>query len=71
MLAADRMIDMGPGPGRKGGSIVFDGTTADLRQADTSPATTWAGASRWALASGAWSPIRPRASSSKARASTT
>lgn len=35
MLAADRMIDMGPGPGRKGGSIVFDGTTADLRQADT------------------------------------
>ncbi len=35
MLAADRMIDMGPGPGRKGGSIVFDGTAADLRQADT------------------------------------
>ena len=35
MLAADRMIDMGPGPGRKGGSIVFDGTTVDLRQADT------------------------------------
>ncbi|WP_348704793.1 excinuclease ABC subunit UvrA, partial [Acidovorax soli] len=35
MLAADRMIDMGPGPGRLGGQIVFDGTTADLRQADT------------------------------------
>ncbi|MFZ3124185.1 MAG: excinuclease ABC subunit A [Acidovorax sp.] len=35
MLAADRVIDMGPGPGRLGGQIVFDGTTADLRKADT------------------------------------
>jgi excinuclease ABC subunit A len=35
MLAADRVIDMGPGPGRLGGQIVFDGTTADLRNADT------------------------------------
>ena len=35
MLAADRMIDMGPGPGERGGQIVFDGTTADLRHADT------------------------------------
>ena len=35
MLAADRMIDMGPGPGAQGGQIVFDGTTAALRQADT------------------------------------
>ena len=35
MLAADRMIDMGPGPGQQGGQIVFDGTTADLRNADT------------------------------------
>ena len=35
MLAADRMIDMGPGPGSLGGQVVFDGTTADLRQADT------------------------------------
>ena len=35
MLAADRMIDMGPGPGSLGGQIVFDGTTADLRRADT------------------------------------
>jgi excinuclease ABC subunit A len=35
MLAADRMIDMGPGPGERGGSIVFDGSTADLRNADT------------------------------------
>ncbi|MEO7640847.1 MAG: excinuclease ABC subunit A, partial [Ramlibacter sp.] len=35
MLAADRMIDMGPGPGERGGQIVFDGTTQDLRSADT------------------------------------
>ena len=35
MMAADRMIDMGPGPGERGGHIVFDGSTADLRNADT------------------------------------
>ena len=35
MLAADRMIDMGPGPGSLGGQIVFDGSTGDLRKADT------------------------------------
>ena len=35
MLAADRMIDMGPGPGERGGQIVFDGSTEDLCRADT------------------------------------
>ncbi|WP_460563506.1 excinuclease ABC subunit UvrA [Hydrogenophaga aquatica] len=35
MLAADRVIDMGPGPGERGGSIVFDGTVDQLREADT------------------------------------
>ncbi|RRD65110.1 excinuclease ABC subunit A [Comamonadaceae bacterium OH2310_COT-174] len=35
MLAADRIIDMGPRPGSGGGRIVFDGTPAALRQADT------------------------------------
>ncbi|MFZ9297532.1 MAG: excinuclease ABC subunit UvrA [Hylemonella sp.] len=35
MLAADRMIDMGPGPGERGGQIVFDGSTEALKQADT------------------------------------
>ncbi len=35
MLAADRMIDMGPGPGEKGGHIVFDGSTEELKHADT------------------------------------
>ncbi|MEY5097678.1 MAG: hypothetical protein RJA36_397, partial [Pseudomonadota bacterium] len=35
MLCADRVIDMGPGPGERGGSIVFDGTVEQLSQADT------------------------------------
>jgi excinuclease ABC subunit A len=35
MLAADRLIDMGPGPGTQGGRIVFDGTPQAIRQADT------------------------------------
>ena len=35
MLAADRVVDMGPGPGERGGDIVFDGTPNQLRQADT------------------------------------
>ncbi len=35
MLAADRVIDMGPGPGERGGSIVFDGDTEALRNAET------------------------------------
>lgn len=35
MLAADRLIDMGPGPGERGGQIVFDGTPESIRKADT------------------------------------
>ena len=35
MLAADRVIDMGPAPGERGGQIVFDGTVSELRRADT------------------------------------
>lgn len=35
MLAADRVIDMGPGPGAKGGKIVFDGTTQELKKSRT------------------------------------
>jgi excinuclease ABC subunit A len=35
MLAADRLIDMGPGPGERGGQIVFDGTAEAIRSADT------------------------------------
>ncbi len=32
MLAADRIIDMGPGPGRAGGQVVFNGTPADAHR---------------------------------------
>ncbi|MBC5784775.1 excinuclease ABC subunit UvrA [Ramlibacter sp. USB13] len=35
MVAADRVIDMGPGPGEKGGEVVFDGTVSELRKAET------------------------------------
>ncbi len=35
MVAADRIIDMGPGPGERGGQIVFDGSVDELRLADT------------------------------------
>ncbi|MCK6429950.1 MAG: ATP-binding cassette domain-containing protein, partial [Burkholderiaceae bacterium] len=35
MLAADRMLDMGPGPGERGGSIVFNGTPNEIRRAAT------------------------------------
>ncbi|HYB50519.1 MAG TPA: excinuclease ABC subunit UvrA [Burkholderiaceae bacterium] len=35
MLAADRVLDLGPGPGERGGQIVFQGTPAQLQRADT------------------------------------
>ncbi|NRF50226.1 AAA family ATPase, partial [Pseudomonas stutzeri] len=35
MVAADRIIDIGPGPGERGGRIVFDGTPAQLRASPT------------------------------------
>jgi len=36
MLAADRILDMGPGPGEHGGRVVFEGEPAALaREADT------------------------------------
>ncbi len=35
MMAADRLIDMGPGPGERGGRVVFDGTPGQARGADT------------------------------------
>ena len=30
MLTADRILDLGPGPGERGGRVVFDGTPAEL-----------------------------------------
>ncbi|MGH8709066.1 MAG: excinuclease ABC subunit UvrA, partial [Burkholderiales bacterium] len=35
MHAADRILDMGPGPGERGGEIVFFGDPAELRKKDT------------------------------------
>ncbi|HCP78373.1 MAG TPA: excinuclease ABC subunit A, partial [Pusillimonas sp.] len=35
MVAADRIIDIGPGPGERGGQIIFDGNPDELRRADT------------------------------------
>jgi len=35
IIAADRLIDIGPGPGERGGQIIFDGTPDELRHADT------------------------------------
>ncbi|GAB4482282.1 MAG: excinuclease ABC subunit UvrA [Burkholderiaceae bacterium] len=35
MLAADRLLDMGPGPGERGGRIVFNGTPDQIRRAAT------------------------------------
>jgi excinuclease ABC subunit A len=35
MIAADRVIDVGPGPGERGGQIVFDGTPQQLKDANT------------------------------------
>ncbi|WJF91079.1 excinuclease ABC subunit UvrA [Paraburkholderia bonniea] len=43
MLAADRLIDMGPGPGERGGSIVYDGLPSGIRQASTLTAEYLAG----------------------------
>ncbi|MBM3368035.1 MAG: excinuclease ABC subunit A, partial [Betaproteobacteria bacterium] len=35
MFAADRILDMGPGPGERGGEVVFFGTPAELRAKST------------------------------------
>jgi excinuclease ABC subunit A len=35
MLAADRILDLGPGPGERGGRVVFEGTPAGIAGAST------------------------------------
>jgi excinuclease ABC subunit A len=35
MFAADRILDMGPGPGERGGEVVSFGTPQELRQSDS------------------------------------
>ncbi len=39
MLAADRLIDMGPGPGERGGEIVFDGPPSTIDAVSTQDET--------------------------------
>jgi excinuclease ABC subunit A len=46
MLEADRLIDMGPGPGERGGRVVFEGTPAELRAASTLTADYLSGRKR-------------------------
>ncbi len=46
MFAADRVIDIGPGPGERGGHIVFQGTPDQLRAARTLTADYLAGRKR-------------------------
>jgi excinuclease ABC subunit A len=43
MLAADRLIDIGPGPGERGGRIVFNGPAPAIRHASTLTAEYLAG----------------------------
>jgi excinuclease ABC subunit A len=74
MLAADRMIDMGPGPGERGGQIVFDGThpgrCAMRRYVDRRlPWRTQAG--RPGLPASWWRRTHASSACSRARASTT
>lgn len=35
MILADRIVDLGPGPGKAGGEIVFDGPSCHLKNANT------------------------------------
>ena len=46
MLAADTIFDMGPGPGEKGGEIVFKGTPGEIIKADTLTAHYLSGKTR-------------------------
>ncbi len=46
MFAADRILDMGPGPGERGGEVVFFGTPAEMRSARTLTADYLTGRNR-------------------------
>ncbi len=59
MLAADRIIDLGPGPGERGGSIVFNGTPGELLQrSDTLTAQYLSGRRDASVAAGRRGPPR-------------
>ena len=46
MLEADRILDIGPGPGERGGTVVFNGTPDELRAAKTLTAEYLSGRAR-------------------------
>ncbi len=46
MFAADRILDMGPGPGERGGEVVFFGTPQELKQQHTLTAEYLSGRKR-------------------------
>ena len=46
MFAADRILDIGPGPGERGGEVVFFGSPSDLRKQNTITAEYFSGRKR-------------------------
>lgn len=58
MFEADRLLDMGPGPGERGGEVVFFGTPEELRTASTLTADYLSGRRRAGAA--AWGEGRAR-----------
>jgi excinuclease ABC subunit A len=59
MLAADRILDMGPGPGEHGGKLVFQGTPAQLLRAEGSLTADYLSGRR--SVTGGWEPRPPLA----------
>ncbi len=49
MFAADRILDIGPGPGERGGEIVFFGSPSQLRQTNTLTAEYFSGRKKASL----------------------
>jgi excinuclease ABC subunit A len=53
MFAADRILDIGPGPGERGGEIAFFGTPQELRKSNTITAEYFSGRKKAGVASAA------------------
>ncbi|MDH4164893.1 MAG: excinuclease ABC subunit UvrA [Gammaproteobacteria bacterium] len=71
MLTADRVIDMGPGPGEHGGQIVFQGTPAELAaRSDTLTARYLSGRLDAVTAAGKRGAPKPGAPAIKVRGAT-
>jgi excinuclease ABC subunit A len=56
MLAADRILDLGPGPGEQGGSIVFFGTPKELLQSKRSLTARYLAGEKTVVSEGAGRP---------------